>query len=79
MAETFEATKDTSRAVVFGAVATIATYVLNLLLPDLPVEVQGAVLVLLFAGITWVDSYIHNSKKLKSNGKKLKSNGLLPF
>lgn len=72
-----EPTKDASRTTIFGAVSVIVTYVVNLVLPtDMPVEVRGAVLTLVLAGvvygITWVDSTIHNSKDTKANG-------LLPF
>lgn len=67
-----EAGKDTSRMAVFGAVSTIVTYALNTLFPTLPTEVQGAILVLLFALLVWVDSYIHNRQDVRWNG-------LLPF
>ncbi len=63
-----EAGKDTSRTVLFGSISTIVTYVLNTAFPTLPNEVIGAILVILFAGFVWVDSYIHNRKDWKANG-----------
>lgn len=63
-----EAGKDTGRMVVLGAVSTIATYFLQLLFPSLPVEVQAAILALILAGLTYLDSYIHNRKDIKANG-----------
>ena len=69
-----EAGKDVSRLAIFGAISTIATYFLNLLFPNLPGEVQAAFLVLLLAGLTYADSFIHNSV-----GKLKNVNGLLPW
>lgn len=63
-----EATQDSGRTVVFTAISTIATYAINQVFPDLPLEVQGAILVLILAGITYLDSYIHNRKDWKANG-----------
>ena len=67
-----EANKTSGRVAIFGAVSTIVTYFLILALPNLPTEVQGAILVLVLAALAWVDSYIHNSEKIKLNG-------LIPF
>lgn len=67
-----ESTKDAGRIAIFGAISTVLTYVINTFLPELPTEVSGAILVLILAALTWVDSYIHNSKDIKANG-------LVPF
>ena len=70
-----EAIKDTSRLVVFGAISTILSYGVDRLLPGTPEEVVLAVIVLITATLTYVDSYMHNSKS-----KALKEvNGILPF
>jgi len=68
-----EPTKDAGRNTLFSAVSVVVTYFVNGLLPvDMPIEVRGASILLVLAGvtyvITWVDSYIHNSKSIKSNG-----------
>lgn len=72
MNATSEAGKDTGRMLILGAVSTVVTYVLQLVFPSLPIEVQGAVLALILSGLTWLDSYIHNRKDIKANG-------LVPF
>lgn len=73
MADAFtESTKDTGRMVVLGAVSTLVTYGLNRFVPNLPPEVLTAILALVMAGLTWLDSYLHNRKDIKANG-------LVPF
>ena len=72
MSASSEATKDVSRTATFGAISTIGSYILNAIFPSMPVEVQSAALVLLFAGLVYIDSYIHNLKDMPENG-------LLPF
>lgn len=67
-----EAGKDTGRMIVLGAVSTLATYFIQLFFPALPTEVQGAILALILAGLTYADSYIHNRKDIQANG-------LVPF
>lgn len=67
-----EAGKDTGRMVILGSVSTIATYFIQLFFPTIPVEVQAAILALILAGLTYLDSYIHNRKDIKANG-------LIPF
>lgn len=69
---TNEASKDTGRMVILGAVSTIVTYVLQLVFPSLPIEVQGSVLALILAGLTWFDSWLHHNQKIKISG-------LIPF
>ena len=61
-----EAIKDGSRIAVFGAVSVLITYALTL--PD---TVEAAIVVLVLAGLTYIDSQIHRSDS--------KFNGLLPF
>tara|TARA_R110000868_G_C10972640_1_gene770714 strand:- start:36552 stop:36770 length:219 start_codon:yes stop_codon:yes gene_type:complete len=63
-----EAGKDTSRVAIFGALSTLLSYAVNSVFPNMPGEVQSAVLVLIFAGLVYVDSYIHNRKDMKANG-----------
>jgi hypothetical protein len=70
----FEATKDTSRLVVFTAISTIVTYILDLFF-NMPVEVKAAIVVLILAGIPYLDSKIHHTK----TGKFKDVNGLVPF
>jgi len=67
-----EAIKDTSRLVVFGAISTILSYGVDKLLPGTPEEVVLAVIILITATLTYVDSYMHNDKTIKANG-------ILPF
>lgn len=67
-----EANKDTGRMVILGSLSTIATYFIQLFFPTIPLEVQGAILALILAGLTYLDSYIHNRKNTKANG-------LVPF
>lgn len=63
-----EAAKDTARTALFGAVSTIVTYVLKQILPDLPEEVVGAILVLVTLLLVYVDSKLHHSDKTTLNG-----------
>jgi hypothetical protein len=69
-----EAIKDTSRGTLFLAVSTIVTYFLGASF-DLPVEVSGAIAIIMYALVTYVDSKIHHTKK----GKLKDVNGLVPF
>ena len=72
MSEINEASKDTARLALFGAIGTLVTYGVDSILPDLPGEVKAAVLVIVTALLVWVDSYIHNNKDIKAKG-------LVPF
>jgi len=58
-----EGTKTTGRVTVIGAIGILVTYLLSLVLPDLPQEVVAAIIVLVGVGL---DSFAHHS------GSKLK-------
>ncbi len=65
-----EGGKDGTRIAVFGAIGTVVTYFLSL-----PEPVEAAIIVLALFGLTYVDSFIHNTQ----TGKLKNINGLLPF
>lgn len=70
-----EAGKDLTRTAIFGALSTVGSYILNAIFPTMPGEVQSAILVLLFAGLVYADSYIHN----KNTGMFKNTTGIIPF
>lgn len=63
-----EAGKDTGRMGVFLALSTVLTYFIQLPFPEMPQPVIGGIVVLIMAGLTYLDSYIHNNKNIKANG-----------
>lgn len=65
---TQEATKDTARTSTFVAISTLITYVLGLVAPDMEMEVKAAIVVVILALLTYVDSKIHHSAKVKAKG-----------
>lgn len=61
-----EAVKDGSRGAIFSAISVLVSYFL-----PVPVEVKLAIVILITAGLTYVDSQIHRSDS--------KFNGILPW
>lgn len=59
MSAATEATKTGGRVAVLGAISTVVLYLIGLVLPDMPEQVSTALLVLLTAGLAWLDNYAH--------------------
>lgn len=66
-----EATKTTGRMSIIGALSILATYVLNIILPDAPDSIVSAIIFLL---VVYADNYIHND-----TGRFKHKIGIFPF